>query len=204
MKSLVSTVDLLNRMTGLFVEAELYSGLDDKNLTDFESQWLPLLAKKLQHSTPQELAAAQAQDARWNWRKKELAWGQALSYQAFAVEADTVTQGLMYVSKLRYSRLAGQLGAPVIYVEAIATAPWNRPGFSLQPKYKGVGQVLMQAAISLSIDEEFKARVALHALPQSETWYRTTLSMTDLGPDPDDHNMRYFELTTEQAMNLIR
>jgi hypothetical protein len=204
MKSLVSAVDLLDRVTGQFVEAQLYIGLDEKNLKDFESHWLPLLAKKLQRSTPQELAEAQAQDARWNWRRKEAAWGHALSYQAFAVEADAVTQGLMYVSKLRHSRLAGQLGAPVIYVEAIATAPWNRPRFTPQPKYKGVGQVLMQAAISLSIDEEFKGRVALHALPQSETWYRTALGMTDLGPDPDDHNMRYFELTAEQAMKLIR
>jgi hypothetical protein len=204
MKSLVSAVDLLNRITGRFVEAQLYNGLDEKNLKDFESLWLPLLAKRAQRSTQQELAEAQAQDARWDWRRKELAWGHALSYQAFAVEADTATQGLMYVSKHRHSRLAGQLGAPVIYVEAIATAPWNRPGFSPQPKYKGVGQVLMQAAISLSIDEEFKGRVALHALPQSETWYRTALGMSDLGPDPDDHNMRYFELTAAQAMKLVR
>src|SRR5271169_6297761 len=146
MKSLVSTVDLLNRVTGQFVEAQLYSGLDEKNLKDFESQWLPLLAKKIQRSTPQQLAEVQAQDARWDWRRKELAWGHALSYQSFAVEAGALTQGLMYVSKLRHSRLAGQLGAPVIYIEAIATAPWNRPGFSPHPKYKGVGQILMQAA----------------------------------------------------------
>jgi hypothetical protein len=80
---------------------------------------------------------------------------------------ETVTLATTVIRPVEGSRLAGQLGAPVIYIEAIATAPWNRPGFSPQPKYKGVGQILMQAAISLSIDEEFKGRVALHALPQA-------------------------------------
>jgi hypothetical protein len=204
MKSLISNVDLLNRLTRQFEEAALYSGLDETNLTDFETRWLPLLAEKLQHASREELAQAQAQDARWNWRRKEAAWGSALSYQAFAVEADRTTQGLMYVSTHRHSRLVGQLGAPIVYVEAIATAPWNRIGFFKQPKYKGVGQVLMQAAISFSLDQEFKGRVGLHSLPQSEIWYRDVLGLTDLGPDPDDHNMRYFELTAEQAQTLIR
>jgi hypothetical protein len=203
MKSLISVVDILDRLTKQFVEAKLYSGIDEANLADFEARWLPLLAEKLQRATPEELAQAQAQDARWNWRRKEAAWGHALSYQAFAVEADTVTQGLMYVSKHHHSRLPDHLGAPVIYVEAIATAPWNRPRFVRQPKYKGVGQILIQAAISLSIEEEFKGRIGLHALPQSESWYRDALGMIDFGADPDAHDMHYFELTGEQATKLI-
>jgi hypothetical protein len=202
MKLLVATVDLFNRLTREFEDAQLYSGLDDKNLDDFESRWLPVLAKKLQRSTPKELLESNAQDARWNWRRKELAWGGVLSYQAFAVEADGLTQGLMYVNKDQFSRIASLMGAPLVYVEAIATAPWNRPKLTKHPKYKGAGMVLMQAAISLSFEEEYKGRVALHALPESESWYRDVLRMVDFGPDPDCQSLVYFELTAEQALAL--
>lgn len=71
MKSLISVVDILDRLTEQFVEAKLYNGIDEANLAAFEARWLPLLAEKLQRATPEELAQAQAQDARWNWREKK-------------------------------------------------------------------------------------------------------------------------------------
>lgn len=203
MKSLVATVDLFNRLSGKFEEAQLYAGLDEKNTSDFESKWLPLLAKKLQRATGEQLLEANAQDASWDWRRKELAWGEVLSYQGFAVEADGMTQALMYVSKDRFSRMASQMGAPIVYIEAVATAPWNRPKFTKQPKYKGAGQILMQAAISLSFEEEFKGRVGLHALRQSESWYRDVIGMIDFGPDRHYHDLVYFELTSEQALAMV-
>lgn len=45
MKSLVAEVDLLNRFTGRFEAAQLYEGLDDKNLSeDGRSRSLGLLS----------------------------------------------------------------------------------------------------------------------------------------------------------------
>src|SRR5258708_32770665 len=117
---------------------------------------------------------------------------------------DMVTGGLRCVSKARRSGVAGKQGAPRIHVDVLARAPWTRHGFTENPKYKGVGQILIQAAISLSIEEEFKGRVGLHSLPQSETWYREILGMIDLGPDPDYQNLKYFEMTGEQAELLTR
>jgi len=204
MRSHIGTYDLLNRLTTKFEEGQLYQGLNEKNLTDFELHWKPLLAQKRQRSTREELLTANAQDAHWDWVRKELAWGHLLAYEGFAVEAEGMTQGLMYLNKTRFSRLAGQLGAPLVYVESLASAPWNRHGFIGKPKYKGVGQLLIQAAISLSFTEEFKGRISLHALPQSENWYREVLGMIDLGPDPDYKNLKYFEMASDQALRLTR
>jgi hypothetical protein len=204
MKTLIGTFDLLNRLTGKFEDAQLYRGLDAKNLGDFEEKWRPLFEERRRRARPEELLAANLQDAHWDWSRKAALWGNLLAYEAFTVEAEALTQGLMYVNKTRLSRVAGQQGAPLIYVELLATAPWNRHGITEKPKYKGVGQILTQAAISLSIEEEFKGRVGLHSLPQSESWYREVLGMIDLGPDPHYQNLKYFEMTAEQAERLIK
>lgn len=204
MKSLIGTFDLWNRLTGQFEDAQLYQGLDAKNVADFESLWRSAFEERRKNLSREEVLSANLQDAHWDWTRKSALWGDLLAYEAFAVEADGKTQGLMYVNKTRLSRLAGQQGAPLIYIELLASAPWNRPGFTPHPKYKGVGQILIQAATSLSIDEEFKGRVGLHSLPQSESWYREVLGMIDLGPDPDYQNLKYFELTAEQADRLVR
>jgi hypothetical protein len=66
-----------------------------------------------------------------------------------------------------------------------------------------VGSVLLAAAIQLSIDEEFLGRLGLHSLPQADDWYRKC-RMTDLGPDPSEkQNLRYFEMTPEQAQAFL-
>lgn len=204
MKTLIGIFDLLNRLTGEFEDARLYRGLDAKNLGDFEEKWRPLFEERRRRARPEELLEANLQDAHWDWSRKAALWGNLLAYEAFTVEAEALTQGLMYVNKTRLSRVAGQQGAPLIYVELLATAPWNRHGITEKPKYKGVGQILTQAAISLSIEEEFKGRVGLHSLPQSESWYRDVLGMIDLGPDPHYQNLKYFEMTAQQAERLIK
>ncbi|WP_314964497.1 GNAT family N-acetyltransferase, partial [Bradyrhizobium cosmicum] len=61
-----------------------------------------------------------------------------------------------------------------------------------------VGSALITAAIALSEDEGFKGRLGLHSLPQADDYYRK-IGMTDLGQDVAYQNLRYFEMTSEQA-----
>lgn len=56
----------------------------------------------------------------------------------------------------------------------------------------------MTAAIAVSEDEGFKGRLGLHSLPQADDFYRK-IGMTDLGQDAAYQNLRYFEMTSEQA-----
>jgi len=54
------------------------------------------------------------------------------------------------------------------------------------------------AARADSEDEGFKGRLGLHSLPQADNFYRK-IGMTDLGQDASYQNLRYFEMTSEQA-----
>src|SRR5258706_1341 len=82
-----------------------------------------------------------------------------------------------------------------------ATALWNRFRLVPEPQFKGIGRLLLAAAISLSVSEEFAGRIGLHALPQAESWYRDVCGMTDLGIDGT--GMRYFEMTEAQAQTFV-
>ena len=185
MKEHVDRVELHNRVTGEFEEADVFQELDDKNINDFEQLWKPLLPSP-------------APDAHWDWVGKARAAASTMAYETFAVECDGITQGLMLVNMAAFARLGSQRGRDLVYVELLATAPWNRPNYSGGAKYKGVGRVLIANAIRLSDDEGFGGRIGLHSLATSESWYRDVLGFTDWGYDAGKQ-MHYFEVTDAQA-----
>jgi hypothetical protein len=195
---------LLNRHSGQFEDATLHRPIGRKHVRDFQTLWRPAFKKRLATiRSREEFAEAQMQDSHWEWPQKAAAMGARLDYDTFAVEAGGVTQGLMIVSLTERGRAPGQENDHLIYVELIAAAPWNRKGFTDRPKYKGVGRLLLAAAVSLSVDQEFGGRVGLHALPQSATWYRQVCGMTDLGPDEAHQRLHYFEMTETQARAFV-
>lgn len=61
----------------------------------------------------------------------------------------------------------------------------------------------MVAAIAFSEQEGFKGRIGLHSLPQAENFYRDRCGMIDLGPDATYQNLRYFEMTPDQAKAFL-
>jgi hypothetical protein len=76
-------------------------------------------------------------------------------------------------------------GKPVLYIKYIESAPRNLKAYAgEEARFGGVGVSLIRAAIAVSVEEEFRGRIALHSLPQSEAFY--TKFMEDLGID---HNM---------------
>jgi len=75
------------------------------------------------------------------------------------------------------------------------------------PTHKGIGTVLVAAAVQLSIDEGNKGRIGLHSLPQADSFYRDRCGMTDLGPDASYDPkvpLRYFEMTEAQATSYLK
>lgn len=113
---------------------------------------------------------ANLQDAHWKWKEKHQDRTARAEWESYSVECDGKTQGLMFIQTLGFAREKGQLNKPIAYIDIISTAPWNRYGFDGTPKYKGIGHLLLGAAVSLSMDEGFDGRVGLHSLPQSESW----------------------------------
>ena len=199
MKELISHVVLLNRVTSQFDDAEVYRELDQKNLDDFERHWRPEFARMASSFTSSaDRSAAHAEDSHWDWVRLATLARQRLGQETFAVECQGVTQGLMLLDFTLFARLPEQMGRELIYVDRLATAPWNRKKFTDNPRYKGVGRVLFATALSASIEEGFEGRLGLHSLPQAITWYQAEIGMADLGLDVIK-NMNYYEVTKAQT-----
>jgi hypothetical protein len=201
MKVHLGTYDLLNRRQGSYEPADLFEGIDDNNLLDFEREWKPVFnSQRPAGASSIERVAADAEDAHWDWRRLAEYYRNPLLFGMYAVECANLTQGLMLIAKGgRFSRHPDHPRVDLIYVDRLATAPWNRRAFAAQPIYKGVGQLLLAAAVSLSMDEELEGRLGLHALAGAETFYRDVVGMTDFGPDARYYGLSYFEFSAAQA-----
>lgn len=144
------------------------------------------------------------QSQHWDWRDKTRDIKRSLANPSFCVMCDGVTQGMMILNTLYDARLNGQAGKSMVYIEYLEVAPWNRRFFpSDVPRYRNVGSMLVRAAIEYSRQAEFKGRVGLHSLPQSNGFYANTCQMIDLGPDQENQHLRYFEMTPEIAKAFI-
>lgn len=185
MKAHVGQVELLNRASGEFEPADVFQELDDKNFDDFEQLWKPGFS-------------GLAPDSHWDWVAKAKDAVSSMALETFALECAGDTQGLMLVNLASFAKLSSQLGRDLLYIELIATAPWNRPTQSQAGIYKGVGRVLIATAIRFSIEQGFGGRIGLHSLPTSQSWYRDTIRLTDCGYDKAK-DMQYFEMTDQQA-----
>ncbi len=117
-----------------------------------------------------------------------------------------MTQGMMILdTTTKRCRIEAQRGKNLVYVRYLENAPWNQKELFDPPRYHGVGSILVRAAIELSRSEDFRGRIGLHALPQSNVFYAKTCEMSDFGVDTDPNYspMRYFEMTPEQAEAFI-
>jgi hypothetical protein len=188
------------------VAATLFFGITDQNLEHYEQEWLPELLRR-RRETAKLLKAghdiAAVEDAHWDWAKKMLREHRApLGFRSCAVEVAGETEGLMQVELATHrSRVNRNLN--LAYVDYISIAPWNRPWPGLVQRFKGIGSILLREAVRTSMDEGFRGRIGLHALPGAVTWYRDKLKMKAFGADRDYQGLHYFEFTEEQAKQFI-
>jgi GNAT superfamily N-acetyltransferase len=155
------------------VDVSLLS-LGDKHLTDVETLWAAPLQR------------FKEDDKLWSWRfKQRLTRQNQAIYEGYALEYNNQTQGLMLLERQsRRSRLTpNQL---LLYVEAIAAAPWNRRRLTQSPLLLGVGTALLDIARQRSLDLGYQGRLGLQALPRSVGFYERH-GMTEIPPDPDQY-----------------
>ena len=184
-----SLVYVRDGRTGQLVPAELHDAILRRHLDDYLQNWKPLVS------------AHGEQHGHWDWERKCAVCSGQLIYQGFALECNEQVQGLMIVNTIKRCRIPEQANRHLVYVEYLEAAPWNRRSIPNFKQFKGVGTVLIAAAIQLSIDEGNHGRIGLHSLPQADAFYRNKCGMTDLGPDASYHPypLRYFEMTEAQA-----
>jgi hypothetical protein len=195
-----SQVYLQKSETYEFVEASLFDKVTDEHLALWDTSWAPAMRA---HRSKIPISDT-PEDSHWNWKHKATAWRKLLGYQSYALVCQGELQGLMLTDDITSARLAVQFGKPLVYVQFVATAPWNRPEIQNPPKYRGVGRVFILAAIQASLDEGYKGRVGLHSLPKAEEFYRDKCGFTILGPDSSHQNLTYYEMTETQADNFRR
>lgn len=201
----ISPVFLLDMRNGHPAVAELWDGITEEQLADWEAEWTPVLLDALQRlhraGVPRKFWP---QSRHWDWRRKTQALQGMLARPGFCVMCEGVTQGMMLVDAVtRRVRHEENRGRNLVYIDFLENAPWNRRELTDQPRFRGVGSILLRAAIELSKASEFKGRIGLHSLPQSNDFYANKIGMTDFGIDKEYENLRYFEMTAAQAESFI-
>ncbi|MGE6699469.1 GNAT family N-acetyltransferase [Hyphomonas sp. NPDC076900] len=188
------------------VDAELWDVISDKNLADWEAKWTPELIRLLgalyDKGVDRQLWP---QSRHWDWRAKTVAIESRLDRQCFSIVCEGMTQAMMITDLTKRARLPDQKNDHLVYIDFVEAAPWNRREILGElPKFSGAGSILIRAAIEYSKVEGFKGRIGLHSLPQANDFYANRVRMTDLGQDSNYQNLRYFEMTPEQAEAFIR
>jgi len=195
----VSTIYLLDVVSGESVEAELRDAIEPAQIDDWVTKWQPALLEVLQSLARRGVPITQwPQSWHWNWAQKTAKVQGLLAFRGFSVVARGETQGLAQIDLTKSGREPSQASKPLVYIDYLEVAPWNRPELGAAPRLRGVGTALITAAVALSEEEGFKGRIGLHSLPQADAFY-ARIGMTDLGQDPAYQNLRYFEMTAERA-----
>jgi hypothetical protein len=189
-----SSAYLFHRQQKEVVEVVLVDGVERGDVAKAQEAWHKLLKQ------------TKSEHAHWDWNQKyQLVAEAPLAYRILGLEAEGQMQGMMLVLTAgKFCRIESQKGKPLVYVDYLATAPWNSADVVAEPIYAGVGKVLIRAAIQLSIEEELQGRIGLHSLPQAESYYRDSCKMTDLGEDKAYYGLKYFETTPEQSASFMR
>jgi GNAT superfamily N-acetyltransferase len=197
-------VVLEDRHTGNYVAATFLDRIDATYARHADDLWLTFLAAEMAKAHASGSPLAVPEHAHWRWERKVATVGHLLLYPTSAIEYDGDAQGLMLLkTDGEFARSPGQVGRPLVYVVFLASAPWNLPTVVARPRFRGVGTMLLRAAVETSVNLGFKGRIGLHALRQSEAFY-ASIGMTVWGQDPKKENLNYFEMTPEQVAAFLR
>lgn len=195
---------LFDRQSKRDVSATIRFDLTVDEVLDIEAVWRPwrqaAIARLTAAGLPEE---DMPQHWHWDWAQKVPKFS-LVGYRGIGVECAGAMQGLMLIAAANYTaRVGPEIGRPQVYIDFVESAPWNVSPLAEAPRFGGVGQRLVWAAVRVSFDEGFQGRVGLHSLPQAEEFYEQKCGMVRVGADADYESLTYFELTREQAAEIL-
>lgn len=155
-----------------------------------------------------QLTAMGALDAAWDWRAEvEAMHRDEDSRLVLAVcqrdKGGRVHAMMNMVLLPRASRL--HPGHDLLYVDMLAVAPWNRSGHSAR-EVKGLGPLLLQAAILVSRESGLGGAFGLHSLPDAATlrFYADVMGLSPVGIEPTpEGKLVYFEAQSSRAEEML-
>lgn len=160
MFNLPEEVYILNVAKNVRVKAKLIRLTRDLAAKGIDGTWWNLPASKSVRN--------EEGDHHWLWRKIVGANHAKHTWEALAVQsAGGAIEGAIAYRIDAESQL--QSGEGAVYVDRIATAPRNRPWVVEPPKYRGIGSILLLAALRHSYLLGLRGRVWLTSLPSERT-----------------------------------
>ena len=199
---------ILDRTSGDFVQAVFHEEVKTHQLIEAEQQWKPhriaVTQRLLAAGVPKsEIARKSPQHVHWDWAlKSKCLEGDPLALRCYGIELNGDWQGLAIVDlSMHVAHLEPDAGKPLVYVVFLESAPWNLRNMVDEPRYGRIGVRLIEAAIRLSMSEDFKGRVGLYALPQAEGFYRKCGMVCVEGMAY--RGMNLFELTRDAAAAFL-
>lgn len=215
MATILESFDVESPEYGKPFNIDLAEGMDGAHIDFIEQQWTPLLqrqydlallnffqlsaAAQTQEKWIETLGAFGAQDSHWKWRAK-CAVAPGMNRQIFSLLNASNVEAAMLLLFGKQSQDGPP--RPIVYVDYVAVAPWNRREVQSPQRFRHFGTVMLGAAVARSTSMGFDGRCGLHSLPQSEGFYRR-IGMTDFGIDPAYLSLRYFEFTNASARKFI-
>jgi hypothetical protein len=185
--------ELKESSSGTWVEASVLRDITAKDITLAEKSWKPIRRKL---AAARRAGGGHPEHAHWDWTgKTEPSWSGQWCF--VAVKCGKSFEGLMAVrSKPRTRRTDAK---PVLYVDFVEVAPWNSRNLTDTPRYSGVGSILIQEAVAVSLSWGWEGRVGLSSLPQAKGFYsQIGMRLVEKG-DPDYGDLDYFEFDESDA-----
>lgn len=215
--NILGTYDIHSPEFGKALQVDIIEGLDDTHVDHIEQAWAPMFRlqrdKALLHyytQLPEEEQTSEAfsnilqdfgvPDSHWDWRQKcSIATG--TQRQTYGVVNGDQVEAAMMLRFGEKTRLK-TLGQPLVYVDFLATAPWNRSTIQQPERFRRLGTMLLGSAVEISKMHGYGGRCGLHSLPSAEGFYRRA-GMHDLGVDAAYYNLNYFEFDADTACAFI-
>lgn len=217
MAKILASYDVFSPELGRSQKIDVAEGLDPVHLDHIEQAWKPLIKRQrdkavLEYFT--ELADVEQTDAafaailgrlgipdgHWDWRLKcTIAPG--TQRQAYGLLNGDQVEAAMMLAAGHQTRL-GIAREPLVYVDYLATAPWNRATIQHPERFRRMGVMLLGTAVEISRLQGLEGRCGLHALPSAEGFYQR-VGMRDLGIDPAYYDLHYFEFDAAAARAFI-
>jgi hypothetical protein len=173
------------------MQVELKCGSDNTKVPAYLVEFKPKHAEEFESLWKELLLEFTQEDKYWDWMFKLRYVANNDNLEIYAIECENQTQGLMQIETQMHGSQIDR-GKRLIYIDGIATAPWNRLEIQNPPRFKGIGSILLNFARLRSFDLGYGGRVGLHSLPGAEGFYNKK-NMYDLGADEDYDNLVYFE-----------
>jgi hypothetical protein len=188
MNAMVRHIPLIVGQSRDVVAAKLRDRIEDHNLHDWRTQWLPILGS----------------GGGLDWSERVDTERRIPDYRAsFAIECEETTQGLMAVHfEMKKTLRSDPSVRGFIEILFLESAPWNRMDLSEHRRFRGVGRMLVVAAIALSLGKGFEGRIAALALNESAEFFEKC-GMTDFGQDAKHPHLSLFEMTADQAEDFV-